>query len=112
MEKIDHYKNIIKKELEYRQAIRIANGPELTRHLVIDKNQTEFILIDVGWFKKRYISEIVYHIEIKDEKVWVHSDNTDVGIADYFVKEGIPKSEIVLAFLPKYAQELSEFAVG
>lgn len=112
MEKIEQYKNIIEEELKYRQSIKISNAPELSRHLVINQDRTEFILMDVGWFKKRYISDIIFHIGIVNNKVWVHNDYTDIGIADYFVKDGIPKSDIVLAFLAKYAQEISEFAVA
>jgi hypothetical protein len=112
MEKIDLYKEIIQKELEYRQSIKISNAPELSRHLIINKEQTEFILMDVGWFKQRYISDVIFHIGIINDKVWVHNDFTDIGIADYLVKGGIPKLEIVLGFLPKYAQEISEFAVA
>lgn len=112
MEKIETYKNIIQEELEYRQSNKISNAPELSRHLVMNDDRTEFILLDVGWFNMRYISDIIFHIGIVNNKVWVHNDYTDIGIADYFVKGGIPKSDIVLAFLPKYAQELSEFAVA
>lgn len=112
MEKIDTYKNIVQKELAYRQSIKISNAPKLERHLLINQERTEFILMDVGWFKHRYISDVVFHVEIRGGKVWVHNDFTDIGIADYFFREGIPKSDIVLAFLPKYAQEMSEFAVA
>ena len=112
MEKIEKYKNIIQEELAHRQSHKIANAPQLSRHLIINNDRTEFLLLDVGWFNKRYISDIIFHIGIVNGKVWVHNDYTDIGIADYFVKYGIPKSEIVLAFLPKYAQELSDFAVA
>lgn len=112
MEKIEQYKDIIQEELEYRQNVTIANAPELSRRLVMNKERTEFILIDVGWFNKRYISDIIFHIGIIEDKVWVHNDYTDIGIATYLAKGGIPKSDIVLAFLPKYAQEMSDFAVA
>ncbi len=112
MEKIELYKKIIQEELAYHQSHKAANAPELSRHLVVNDDKTEFILLDVGWFNMRYISDIIFHIGIVKNKVWIHNDYTDIGIADYLVKGGIPKSEIVLAFLPKYAQELSEFAVA
>jgi hypothetical protein len=111
MEKIELYKDIIQQELEYRQAIKISNAPTLSRHLIINKERTEFILIDVGWFKSRYISDVIFHIGVVNDKVWLHNDFTDIGIADYLVERGIPKSDIILAFLPKYAQELTDFAV-
>lgn len=112
MEKIAQYKQIIQKELEYRQSIKIYNGPDLSRHLIINADKTEFVLLDVGWFNKRYISDLVFHIEIKNQKIWIHEDNTDIDIASVLVNEGIPKCDIVLGFLPNYAKELSEYAIA
>lgn len=111
MEKIAKYKSIVQEELEYRQSIKIYNGPRLQRHLIVNESQTEFILLNVGWFNKRYLSGVVFHIEIKDDKVWVHKDNTDVDIAEVLARQGIPKKDIVLAFLPSYTKGMTEYAV-
>lgn len=112
METIDKYKEIIHQELSYRCTIPIANAPSLKRHLIVTKDGSEFLLLTMGWHKKHYRHNLVFHVEIKDGKVWVHEDKTDVGIATKFVENGIPKSDIVLGFLPKYAQEVSGFAVA
>lgn len=111
MEKINKYKNLVEEELKYQQSIKIANGPNLKRHLVINESKTEFVLLDVGRFNKRYISGLVFHVEIKEGKVWIHEDNTDINIADNFARLGIPKSDIVLAFLPSYVKERTEYTV-
>ena len=57
------------------------------------------------------LSDII-HLQIKGNKVWVHEDNTDLGIAEVIAKEGIPKSKIVLGFLPTHSREVSEYAVN
>lgn len=106
------YNEIILKELAYRVSTPIANAPEIERHLIVNDEQTEFVLITFGWHDKSYRHGLVFHIEIRDGKVWVHQDNTDVGIADRFADGGIPKSDIILGFLPKYAREVSGFAVA
>ena len=112
MEKVIKYQEVILKELKHRQSIKIYNAPNLKRHLVINKNKTEFVLLDVGWFNKKYVSGLVFHIEIKNEKIWIHEDNTDVDIASVLVEEGISKEDIVLGFLPDYAKELSNYAIA
>lgn len=111
MERVEKYKDLVYQELKKRQSIKIANAPSLSRHLIVHQDRTEFILMDVGWLKKRYISDVIFHIGIKDGKVWVHNDFTDIGIADYLAEAGIPKSDIVLAFLPSYAKGMTEFGV-
>lgn len=111
MEKTLKYQTIVRKELEYRQSLKIHNAPKIKRYLIVSEDKTQYILLDVGWFKKRYISGLVFHIEVKEEKIWVHEDNTDVDIAGIFADEGIPKPDIVLAFLPAYAKGHTEYGV-
>ena len=110
METIERYKEIIITELTYRRSIPILNAPDLERQLVVSKGETEFLLLSYGWHKKRYRHNIVFHLEIKHRKVWIHQDNTDVGIATKLVEGGIPAKDIVLGFLPAYAREMSGFA--
>ena len=112
MDKIEKYKDIIQEELTYRQSIKISNAPQLNRHLIMDERRTQFILMDIGWFNKRYLSDVSFHIVIVDDKVWLHNNYTDVDIAAQLVKLGISKSDIVLAFLPKFIQETTEYAVA
>ncbi|MEM1328024.1 MAG: element excision factor XisI family protein [Bacteroidota bacterium] len=101
MDKVEQYKKIIQSELEERLPLRAVNAPKLTRQLMISDDKMQFVLMDVGWFKRRYLSDVIFHIGIVNNKVSIHNDFTDVGIADHLVDAGIPKSDIVLAFLPK-----------
>ncbi|WP_419183637.1 XisI protein [Scytonema hofmannii] len=63
-----------------------------------------------------YPSSIVYgcvlHLDIKGEKIWIHHDGTEIGIADELVKLGVPKSDIVLAFHELLMRQYTGFAVG
>lgn len=109
---IEAYKQVIHKEFTSRAKGRIANAPELSKHLIVNADQSEFIVLTVGWHKKKYHHGVTFHVEIKENKVWIHQDNTDVDIASIFVAEGIPKSDIILGFLPWYAQEVQEYGAG
>ncbi|MEZ4887801.1 MAG: element excision factor XisI family protein [Chitinophagales bacterium] len=42
----------------------------------------------------------------KGDKVWVHEDNTDLGIAEVIARAGIPKSKIVLGFWAVHSREV------
>lgn len=112
MDRIEKYKNIIQEELTYRASIPIANAPEVKRYLIINKDRTEFVLLSIGWHDKSYRHNLVFHVGVKNEKVLIYEDNTDVGIANKFAESGIPKSDIILFFLPAYAREMSGFAVA
>ncbi len=112
MDKIEAYRKIIFEELSCKAKLAYANAPTLSRQLIVSEDQNNFILISFGWVNKRYKHSFVYHIEIKYGKVWIHEDNTDVGIAQVFAENGISKKDIILGFLPKFAQEESGYAVA
>lgn len=88
----------------------ISNAPRVRHHLIVNKEQSEFVLLSVGWKGNKYQHGIIFHIEIQNGLIHIYKDNTDIGIADQLAKDGIPKSSIVLSFLPRYIQEETEFA--
>ena len=111
MEKLEKYKDIIQKEFEYRTNIKQSLPPTMDCRFIMNPNRTEFILLKLGWSKGNYRHYIIFHVSIKDGKVWVNQDNTDIGIADDLVYEGIPKSDIVLGYYEKHIRATTEFAV-
>lgn len=70
-----------------------------------------FIVASVCWQGHRRIQQIVLHIDLIGDKVWIQRDGAEDGIADELEAAGIPTSHIVLAFhrfedralLPEYA---------
>lgn len=88
------YSQIIKSKLNEIAQSSIANLPDLKTELIIDKNKNHYILLDMGWQDNEFIHEWVFHIEIKNDKVWVHEDMTDVNIAQELIDAGINASDI------------------
>ena len=43
-------------------------------------------------------------------KIWVEVDETEEGIATQFLRAGVPREDIVLAFHPPELRHLTEFA--
>ena len=52
------------------------------------------------------------HVDIKDNKIWIQHDGTEIGIAGELEKLGVPKSDIVLGFHAPYKRKFTDFAVG
>ncbi|WP_422387058.1 element excision factor XisI family protein [Anabaena sphaerica] len=50
------------------------------------------------------------HIDIKNGKIWIQHDGTEVGIATLLLIKGVPKQDIVLAFHAPEMREFTEFA--
>ncbi len=112
MDKIDKYKTIIHEVLDTRAKNMLANSPGAQSHLVYDEAKNEYVLLWVGWTGEKYTHGLMFHVQIIDEKVWVHEDRTDIGIADVLAEAGIPKTDIVLGFVAPYARSISGFAAA
>ncbi|MCO6479331.1 MAG: XisI protein [Phaeodactylibacter sp.] len=104
MDKIARYKKIISEELTHQSDNKASDMPDIYNQLIIGKDGNQFVLFVMGWHRKEYIHNVAFHIEVREEKVWIHEDKTDVGIARVFVNKGIPEKDIVLGFARPYSR--------
>lgn len=109
---IEDYKKIIQEEFEYQASKFKSPLPNVGSRVYIGEERSHFILMDIGWQGKRYIHRILYTVEIINDKIWIHEDNTDTDLIGRLLDKGIPKKDIVLGFVPVYAREIEGFAVG
>lgn len=79
---------------------------------MVNKDESEFILLVMGWSKKKYKHGVVFHFEIKGDKVWLHANHTDIDIGERLAEKGIPKSDIVLGFVSEWQRTLEGYAAA
>ena len=79
---------------------------------VMDVAQDRYTLTHVDFDNGRYKSHLLAHLEIRDGKIWILTDNTEDGIATELVESGIAKADIVLGYYPPSLREMGEFAVA
>jgi hypothetical protein len=65
-----------------------------------------------GWEGEVQVYDCLVHIEVLGDKVWIHRDGLEDGIANDLVRAGIRKSHIVLGFHPPEVRSHTEFAVS
>ena len=89
---------IIEDELNYR-AVKPLNA-DLEPSVVADHSQNRFVLLFTGWHEGEMIDEVVAHIEIRGDKIWVF--DRKVGL-DFIVPEllgaGLAPENLVLPVL-------------
>lgn len=78
----------------------------------MDKEHNHFQLLTIGWEGIRRVYYPVFHIDIKEGKIWVQEDATDFDFVGELERRGVPKSDIVLAFYSPNKHPLTEYAVG
>ena len=79
---------------------------------MFDERNGSYLLLDVGWSKTDRVHSVSLHLRIKDDKIWVERDNTDVGIVEELLVAGVPNDEIVLGFYRPERRKITEFSVA
>ena len=108
MEKLN-YPQVVQKIIK----VHLANlkDDETEVQLILDLERHHYLLMLVGWHNQRREYESLIHIDIKDEKIWIQSDGTEVGVANELVEDGIPQKDIVLGFKSPFKRQFAEYAV-
>ncbi len=111
MDKLENYRNIVEKLLREYAAMPYSYG-EIERRTMFDRENDSYLLYIVGWSERRRYHGINMHIDIINGKIYIQHDGTEEGIADDLEREGVPKSDIVLAFHAPELRKYTEYAVA
>ncbi len=111
MEKLEQYRQYVKQVItEYSQLG--SSKDSIEQQLIFDTVGDHYQLMYVGWENRKRYHGCVLHLDIKDSKIWIQHDGTEVGIANELVDLGVPKEDIVLAFHEPLVREYTGFGVG
>ncbi|GAA6615818.1 hypothetical protein NUACC26_016160 [Scytonema sp. NUACC26] len=117
IDKLEQYRNIIKKilteyyEMTNTQVTKIREV-EVSERLAFDEKRDQYIWFRFGWDDKKQIQTIIIYLCIKNGKVWVEEDATNLCVVDDLLSAGIPQSDIVLGFHHPSKRSLTEFATA
>lgn len=117
MDRLEYYRSTIKKILTgyYEITVKAAisrDDLETDNRLAFDGDRDEYLWFRSGWEGKKRIRHITMYLRIKDGKIWVEEDATDLCVVDDLLAAGIPKSDIVLGFHHPSKRALTEFAIA
>jgi len=112
MDKLKKYGKILQNFFEERKQIQNRQASGLKGHLFINEQKTDFILIKMGWRQKLFVHAVTFHLEIKNNKIWIYEDKTDIDVAKILVDKGVLKKDIVLGFLSPTLRGFSDYAVA
>jgi hypothetical protein len=85
---------------------------EIEVEVIFDAENDHYELIYNGWHGVHRVEGSVLHIDIRDDKIWIQHDGTEDGVAEEFVRLGIPRDRIVLAFKHPSGRPHTGFAVA
>lgn len=106
------YRTIVR-ELIAHDAHTVQPGHGAIETLALsDERQGSYMLLYVGWSGNVRHHDIIVHVRVHADKVWIERDGTAEGIADRLVAAGIPRADIVLAFQHPRKRPFTGFAVA
>ncbi|MCU0567176.1 MAG: XisI protein [Oculatellaceae cyanobacterium Prado106] len=111
MDKLAHYRQIIQTLLGEYAGYKSLN-PNIEREFVCDTMSDRYLVVSFGWEGSHQIYSCSVHMEIKNEKIWIQRNLTDIDFAEELVDLGVPKTDIVLGFHSPFKRQFTEYAVS
>ncbi|MEI6410110.1 MAG: XisI protein [Bacteroidota bacterium] len=115
MDKINQYRSIIKKALETYLSSVGTNTDEadsVDLQLLFDDIHNHYQVLMVGWENHKRVYAPIFHLDIKDGKIWVQQNVSDYDLIQQIMDMGVPQTDIVLAFQSSLLRQFSGFAVA
>ena len=110
MDKLEKYSFIIQNILqEYAQ---FSQDKYVETELIFDPIRHHYQNVNVGWKNDNWIYGCILHLDIKNNKIWIQHNGTEIEIGEELVKNGVPKSDIVIGFHPPFKRQFTEYSVN
>jgi hypothetical protein len=107
--------------IRYRQAIKSflqdyadsrSNQSDRIIQTVFDAENDRYLVLDIGWEGAKRIHHCIFHLDIKDGKIWLQENNTDLEVDQELEAMGIEKKEMVIGFHHPSMREYSDYAIA
>ena len=111
MDKLENYRSCIQSLLEKYAQSKPRNG-DIENELFFDTIHDRYQLMRVGWNGLERIYYTVLHFDIKDGKIWLQCNATDIDIGRELIEMNIAKEDIVLGLHPPYKRPYTGYGVA
>ena len=105
------YRTVIEQVLSAYAETPYAYG-DIQRQTIFDRDNDHYVVMLVGRDGLRRVHGSLIHVDIVGDKIYIQRDGTEEGVANDFVRAGVPKQQIVLAFRSPELRQHTDFAVA
>lgn len=112
MEKIEKYANVISQFLTEQAEYWQQPSSTIETQIVRDTINHHYQLVRVGWEGDEHVYYCLFHFDIKNGKIWIQENRTEVLPDEEFVAKGIPSKDIVLGIYPPSERIYTDYAVA
>lgn len=112
MDKTALYRNYVREIIKRHTPQCVSGEPEIEIQNIFDTENDHYQIVHTGWHKKQRQYGCIIHLDIKNGKIWIQHDGTEIGVANELAEMGVPKEDIILAYHPPYKRPYSGFGIG
>lgn len=80
--------------------------------LLFDSERDHYQVLELGWNGYDRIYNCIIHLDIKEGKIWIQRNTTDILIAEELVEMGISKQDIILGLQPPYKRPFTKYGMA
>lgn len=111
MDKLENYRQLIRQILT--DYVEFAGSDKSTETVpVFDREHDRYLLMEIGRENGKRIHFCLVNLEIKNEKIYIHYDGTEANFGEQLLENGVPKTDIVPAFMSPEMRKFTEFAIA
>jgi hypothetical protein len=110
MDKLQKYRQVIRQILN-EQAHPYSRSNDVETEIICDTEHDHYQLAYIGWEEQKRIFSLILHFDIKDEKIWIQYNGTEIAIAQVLTERGVCASDIVLGFHSPFKRQFSGYGV-
>ncbi|AOX03308.1 XisI protein [Moorena producens PAL-8-15-08-1] len=111
MEKVAQYRQYVQTLLNDYAKDDVSND-EVEVQLIFDTVRDHYQWMNVGWEDLNRIYRSIVHLDIKDGKIWLQQNLTDLNPAEELVEMGVPRDDIVLGLQAPYKRPYTDYGVA
>ena len=109
MERIDIPKTI--QDILLRHLKECLDDSNIETQAIFDPQRHRYQLLNHGWDGSNRVFGCMVYIEIRNDKIWIQRDYTEIGIANQLLEAGLTHDQIVLGFHSPSKRPYTDFAV-
>lgn len=108
------------KVMKYRQAVQTllsryvaedVGSEDVEVQLICDVERDHYQWMNVGWEGLKRVYRSIVHFDIREDKIWLQQNLTDLNPAEDLMAMGVKREDIILGLHPPYKRPYTNYGV-
>jgi XisI protein len=84
-----------------------SNRPkDIETQKIFDLQDDRYLILSLGWRGQERVYNVLIHLDIRDEKIWIQRNQTENEIEEELIALGVSQEDIVRGLIPPAYRDL------